>query len=82
MNTISTINPEYNQMKLLLITSKSLQFEHPFLINKVITEDINSKNDPFCKGEELNKQFINILKEIGYNSDNTFLNLFNDKSIL
>jgi hypothetical protein len=78
IDIIKIINPNYNKMKLLLITPNQIKLEHPFLI----TEFYNKHSeDPYCEGDEINNLFINILKKLEYNLNNRYDNSFNDMSI-
>jgi hypothetical protein len=78
VESIKNINPNIDEMKLLLIINYKLPFTHPFIIEKYFSSDDNS--DWLCKGENINTFFQSLLTEVGYDiSDKSTIN-FNDIS--
>jgi hypothetical protein len=78
INTVLMINKDLEDIKLLLI-GPSRKFEHPSLIK--VTHD-NHSADPYCKGKEINDLFVNTLKKVGYNLNDTTNVCFTDTSEL
>jgi len=78
-NAIKNINPNSDNMKLLIISKNDLNLNHSFLLNEIYND---IENDSFCTGEKINSFFINTLKKVGYNITNVSTINFNDKSII
>lgn len=79
IKSILIINPTPQDIKLLLITPNQSELEHPSLI-KIFYNKQNS--DLYCRGKEINDFFVNTLKEIGFNLNNTSDICFTDNSDL
>ena len=74
--SVKLINPDINA-KLLLITPIEIGFSNPLLINRVNRDGAEDR-----RGErpELNRFFVELLKEIGVDTTNTIEHSFTDKS--
>lgn len=76
INNIKCINPDHENIKLLLISKEPIQFHHDHLINKVYSANY----DNGCSSPEINQFFQNTLKEVGYNIHDVSTTLFTDRS--
>ena len=77
IGVIKIINPSLENVKLLLITENPAPIVHPSLH----TVFFNKHHlDPYCKGEEINKLFVESLRAVGVNVDDKIRMTFTDKS--
>jgi hypothetical protein len=63
IDSIKHINPEA-EVTLLLFRPTELDFTHPCLITKICNYYI-IHSDPYCKGELINKIFVDGLRDVG-----------------
>jgi len=81
IDSIKTINPNIENMRLLLITPNKEDIIHPYLINKSFISNYETiYSDPYYTGELVNTFFEKLLKDIGYNMSQNEM-VFHDKSI-
>jgi len=80
MNAIKAINPNCDDMKLLLIKETEMHLDHPFLINE-LWDPHSAPLDHYCSSSQNIEFFLRVLEKHGYNvHDKTDVD-FNDMSI-
>lgn len=77
INSILTINTNLEDIKILLISPNKTGLDHPSLINVMYDKHAS---DPYCKSQEINELFVNTLRKIGYNLNDTTDMCFTDMS--
>ena len=82
LTILQKINPDISEIKFLIIHHKpnSNYVNHPFIIYKYYEDISVSDNDMKLSNSDITRFFINCLRDVGYNINETNYNIFTDKS--